>query len=52
MLNTPLILIFSLFFFAVLLNQKFHGRVLARAIFFSCRLFWPRALLPALRTAI
>lgn len=32
-LNTPLILIFSLFF-AVLLNQKFHGRVLARAIFF------------------
>ncbi|WP_405106770.1 sugar ABC transporter permease [Paenibacillus sp. FSL K6-1217] len=33
LLNTPLILIFSLFF-AVLLNQKFHGRVLARAIFF------------------
>lgn len=31
--NTPLILIFSLFF-AVLLNQKFRGRVLARAIFF------------------
>ncbi|KQY84130.1 ABC transporter permease [Paenibacillus sp. Root52] len=31
--NTPLIIIFSLFF-AVILNQKFHGRVLARAIFF------------------
>lgn len=31
--NTPLIIIFSLFF-AVLLNQKFRGRVLARAIFF------------------
>ncbi|GBF72425.1 ABC transporter permease [Paenibacillus sp. 598K] len=31
--NTPLIVIFSLFF-AVLLNQKFRGRVLARAIFF------------------
>ncbi len=31
--NTPLIIIFSLFF-AVLLNQKFKGRVLARAIFF------------------
>jgi ABC-type sugar transport system permease subunit len=31
--NTPLIIIFSLFF-AVILNQKFRGRVLARAIFF------------------
>lgn len=31
--NTPLIIIFSLFF-AVLLNQRFRGRVLARAIFF------------------
>ncbi|WP_127589895.1 carbohydrate ABC transporter permease [Paenibacillus lautus] len=31
--NTPLVIIFSLFF-AVLLNQKFRGRVLARAIFF------------------
>lgn len=31
--NTPLIIIFSLFF-AVILNQKFGGRVLARAIFF------------------
>jgi len=32
-INTPLIIIFSLFF-AVLLNQRFRGRVLARAIFF------------------
>lgn len=32
-INTPLIIIFSLFF-AVLLNQKFRGRVIARAIFF------------------
>lgn len=32
-INTPLIIIFSLFF-AVILNQKFRGRVLARAIFF------------------
>ncbi|MGG0821591.1 sugar ABC transporter permease [Paenibacillus turicensis] len=31
--NTPLIIIFSLFF-AVILNQKFRGRVLARAVFF------------------
>ncbi|MGU3470649.1 carbohydrate ABC transporter permease [Paenibacillus sp. D51F] len=31
--NVPVILIFSLFA-AVLLNQKFHGRALARAIFF------------------
>ncbi|MEY8744415.1 carbohydrate ABC transporter permease [Bacillales bacterium AN1005] len=31
--NTPLIIIFSLFF-AVILNQKFRGRVLSRAIFF------------------
>ncbi|MDE6775922.1 MAG: sugar ABC transporter permease [Ruminococcus sp.] len=31
--KTPLILIFSLFI-AVLLNQKFHGRTLARAVFF------------------
>ncbi len=31
--KTPLILIFSLFI-AVLLNDKFHGRTLARAIFF------------------
>jgi ABC-type sugar transport systems, permease components len=33
LINTPLIIIFSLFF-AVLLNQRFRGRVLARAIFF------------------
>jgi ABC-type sugar transport system permease subunit len=32
-LNVPMILFFSLFT-AVLLNQKFHGRALARAIFF------------------
>ncbi|WP_160034592.1 carbohydrate ABC transporter permease [Paenibacillus sp. An7] len=32
-INTPLVIIFSLFF-AVLLNQKFRGRVIARAIFF------------------
>jgi ABC-type sugar transport system permease subunit len=32
-INTPLIIIFSLLF-AVLLNQRFRGRVLARAIFF------------------
>ncbi len=32
-LKTPLILIFSLFV-AVLLNQKFHGRGFARAVFF------------------
>lgn len=31
--KTPLVLIFSLFI-AVILNQKFHGRTLARAIFF------------------
>ena len=33
LLKTPLILIFSLFI-AVILNQKFKGRSLARAIFF------------------
>lgn len=31
--QVPLILVAS-FFFALLLNQKFHGRVLARAVFF------------------
>lgn len=33
LINVPLILIFSLFA-ATLLNQKFHGRAIARAIFF------------------
>lgn len=33
LMKTPLIIVFSLFI-AVILNQKFHGRVLARALFF------------------
>ena len=33
LINVPVIIIFSLFM-ASMLNQKFHGRVLARAIFF------------------
>ncbi len=32
-LTTPVILVFSLFI-SVILNQKFHGRMLARAVFF------------------
>ena len=32
-MKTPLIIVFSLFI-AVILNQNFHGRVLARALFF------------------
>lgn len=31
--QTPLIIVFSLFI-AIILNQKFHGRLLARAVFF------------------
>lgn len=33
LMKTPLIIVFSLFI-AVILNQNFHGRVLARALFF------------------
>lgn len=40
LINVPLIVIFSLFL-AVILNQKFRGRAVARSIF-SCPLFWHR----------
>ncbi len=49
-IDVPLILFFSLFM-ALMLNQKFRGRTLARAIFFLPVLWNSAAVLSALETA-